>query len=75
MIQEHTKYIIYAPTGISDASIRCVYNKIVKDLSLPKSESLIMIPFGWAIRLFETHDPTPSITGPKENLGNIGDEN
>lgn len=52
-----------------------VYNKIVKDLSIPKTESLIMIPFGWAIRLFETHDPTPSITGPKENLGNIGDEN
>ena len=29
----------------------------------------------YTIRLFETHDPTPSITGPKENLGNIGDEN
>ena len=51
MIQEHIKYIIYAPTGISDASIRQVYNKIVKDLSIPKTESLIMIPFGWAICL------------------------
>ena len=52
MIQEHTKYIIYAPIGISDANTRRVYNKIVKDLSLPKSESLIMIPFGWTIRLY-----------------------
>lgn len=52
MIQEHTKYIIYAPTGISDASIRRVYNKIVKDLSIPKTEPLIMIPFGWTIRLY-----------------------
>ena len=51
MIQEHTKYIIYAPTGISDANIRRVFNKIIKDLSLPKAESLIMIPFGWTIHL------------------------
>lgn len=46
MIQERTKFIIYAPTGISDANIRRVYNEIVKDLSLNKAESLIMIPFG-----------------------------
>lgn len=52
MIQEHIKYIIYAPTGISDANIRRAYNKIVKDLSIPKPEPLIMIPFGWTIRLY-----------------------
>lgn len=52
MIQEHTKYIIYTPKGISDADIRRVYNKIVKDLSLPKTEPIIMIPFRWTIRLY-----------------------
>lgn len=52
MIPEYTKYIISAPSEASDADIRSVYNKIAKDLSLPKNESVITIPFGWTIRLY-----------------------